>query len=573
VRPEVQAWFARRTSLGTDWDRHELMDAKGAATVSVVLPARNEAATVGAIVERLRRDLMLSLPLVDEIVVVDSGSEDHTAAVAGAAGAVVVRQDEVLAELGDRPGKGEALWKSLYVTRGDIVAFIDADLHDFDTQFAVGLLGPLLTDPVVHFVKGFYDRPLDVGNTVLPAGGGRVTELLARPLLNLHYPALAGIVQPLAGEYAARRPLLERLPFVSGYGVEIAMLVDVLEEVGLDAMAQVDLGRRKHRNSSDAALGRMAAQVYLALVSRLERHARGVLMSRPETTFTQFPRRRGLRPRGDLGGGDRATSDRHARGVPEAPDRRAVVTLTVLMNAGAVRPQGTVIDLAFYTDGAEAVRLGEEFHHNHNGLTLRSAQIGRTPRGTAGHWGRHRLSAETIRLLRTRGSDIPEHLVTDVVPLDEAPFGVGDLGQRACSVEGAEDDEDAGVGHHQHPVPVTAGVDPSTGHTPREGVERLVVPRHGDRPRLAPGGQLAGVRDLDVIGRQPGQRVAPALPEVLQVRGFREAEVLRHDRAGVVRPCQVGGDHGVPATEPPRSWRGRRPGSDRGLTTADRPGR
>jgi glucosyl-3-phosphoglycerate synthase len=290
VRPEVQAWFARRTSLGTDWDRHQLMDAKGAATVSVVLPARNEAATVGAIVERLRRDLMLSLPLVDEIVVVDSGSEDHTAAVAGAAGAIVVRQDEVLAELGDRPGKGEALWKSLYVTRGDIVAFIDADLHDFDTQFAVGLLGPLLADPVVHFVKGFYDRPLDVGNTVLPAGGGRVTELLARPLLNLHYPALAGIVQPLAGEYAARRPLLERLPFVSGYGVEIAMLVDVLEEVGLDAMAQVDLGRRKHRNSSDAALGRMAAQVYLALVSRLERHARGVLVSQPETTLTQFVR-------------------------------------------------------------------------------------------------------------------------------------------------------------------------------------------------------------------------------------------------------------------------------------------
>jgi glucosyl-3-phosphoglycerate synthase len=290
VRPDVQAWFGRRTSTGTDWDREALLDAKDGTTVSIVLPARNEAGTVGAIVRRLRRDLVGAVPLVDEIVVVDSGSDDRTAAVARDAGATVVRQDRVLPELGDRPGKGEALWKSLYVTRGDVVAFVDADLRQFDSQFAVGLLGPLLTDPRVQFVKGFYDRPLDVGTTVLPAGGGRVTELLARPLLNLHYPSLAGIVQPLAGEYAARRPLLERLPFVSGYGVEIAMLVDVLEEVGLDAMAQVDLGLRVHRNSSDADLGRMAAQVYLALVSRLERHARGVLVSEPACTLTQFVR-------------------------------------------------------------------------------------------------------------------------------------------------------------------------------------------------------------------------------------------------------------------------------------------
>ena len=306
MRPEVQRWFDRRTSTTTDWDPDRLVDAKRATTVSVVLPAHNEARTVGAIVSALRRDLMESVPLLDEILVVDSGSADATADVARRAGATVVRQDRVLPELGDRPGKGEALWKSLYVTHGDVVAFIDADLHEFDTQFAVGLLGPLLTDARVHFVKGFYDRPLDVGQTVLPAGGGRVTELLARPLLNLHYPALAGIVQPLAGEYAARRPLLERLPFVSGYGVEIAMLVDVLEEVGLDAMAQVDLGRRVHRNSSDAALGRMAAQVYLALLSRLERHGRGLLTSEPGTTITQFFR-----------DGDRFVPEESAVGVTE----------------------------------------------------------------------------------------------------------------------------------------------------------------------------------------------------------------------------------------------------------------
>jgi glucosyl-3-phosphoglycerate synthase len=290
MRADVHEWFRRRTFSGWERDPSRLAGLKGRHTISIVLPARNEACTVGAIVRRLRRQLMDPVPLVDEMVVIDSGSDDRTAEVAAQEGASVVRQDRILPELGDRPGKGEALWKSLYVTRGDIVVFIDADLRDFDVQFVLGLLGPLLTDPDVHFVKGFYDRPLDVGHEVLPAGGGRVTELVARPLLNLHFPALAGIVQPLAGEYAARRPLLERLPFVSGYGVEIAMLVDVLQDVGLDAMAQVDLGCRVHRNSSDAELGRMAAQVYLALLSRLERHGRELLMSKPATTMTQFVR-------------------------------------------------------------------------------------------------------------------------------------------------------------------------------------------------------------------------------------------------------------------------------------------
>lgn len=290
MRPDVAAWFARRTSAGTEWDRARLLDAKGPTTVSVVLPARDEARTVGSIVRRLRRELIRATPLVDEIVVIDSGSHDLTSTVARHAGATVVSQKDILVTMGDRPGKGEALWKSLFVTRGDVVAFIDADLRDFDPQFVVGLLGPLLTDPQVAFVKGFYDRPLRVGEAVLPAGGGRVTELLARPLLNLHYPELAGVVQPLAGEYAVRRSLLDRLPFVSGYGVEIAMLVDVLEMAGLDAIAQVDLGRRMHRNSDDAALGRMAAQVYLALASRLQRYGRALMTTEPSPLLTQFTR-------------------------------------------------------------------------------------------------------------------------------------------------------------------------------------------------------------------------------------------------------------------------------------------
>lgn len=293
MRPDVEAWFARRTSCVTDWDRDTVMRSKGSTSVSVVLPARNEESTVGDIVQCLRRELVEAMPLVDEVVVIDSGSEDRTGAVARAAGATVHRQRDVHADLGDRPGKGEALWKSLFVTTGDVVVFLDADLRDFDPGFAVGLLGPLLADPGTHFVKAIYDRPLADGRTVLPAGGGRVTEILARPLLNVHFPELAGIVQPLAGEYAGRRTLLERLPFVSGYGVEIAMLVDVLHEVGLDGLAQVDLGRRVHRNSPDDALCRMAGQVYLALLSRLEIHGRALPTVDPRTDLTQFARDHG----------------------------------------------------------------------------------------------------------------------------------------------------------------------------------------------------------------------------------------------------------------------------------------
>ncbi|MCY7396946.1 MAG: glucosyl-3-phosphoglycerate synthase [Nocardioides sp.] len=288
--PKAQDWFDRRTTTGEQWDRLSLTETKAAQSVSVVLPARNEEATVGHIVEALRVELMERVPLIDELIVIDSDSWDRTAAVARAAGARVVQQDEVLPGWVNRPGKGEALWKSLQVTHGDVVAFIDADLEDFDPQFAVGLVGPLLADSSVEFVKAFYDRPLKSGQILLPAGGGRVTEILARPLLNLHWPLLAGVVQPLAGEYAARRSLLERLPFVSGYGVEIAMLIDVLETAGLDSMVQVDLGSRRHRNSSDEALGRMAAQVYLALLSRVERHGYGVLTIDPVTELTQFTR-------------------------------------------------------------------------------------------------------------------------------------------------------------------------------------------------------------------------------------------------------------------------------------------
>lgn len=211
---EVERWLSTRSWSLTDRPLHQILAAKHRTgqSVSVVLPALNEEETVGDIVAVIRHDLMQQVPLVDEIVVVDSGSTDRTSEVAAAAGARVVHRDDILPRLPAVPGKGEVLWRSLLVTSGDIVCFIDADLKEFSSDFVHGIVGPLLTDPGIDLVKGMYDRPLSGA-----AGqGGRVTELMARPLLNMHWPQLAGFVQPLGGEYAARRSLLERLPSPSG---------------------------------------------------------------------------------------------------------------------------------------------------------------------------------------------------------------------------------------------------------------------------------------------------------------------------------------------------------------------
>ncbi|GGV77204.1 glucosyl-3-phosphoglycerate synthase [Streptomyces griseoloalbus] len=279
---EVERWLTDRSWSAADRPLHRVLAAKRATgqTVSVVLPALNEEATVGEIVSVIRRDLVLRAPLVDEVVVVDSGSTDRTARVAAAAGATVVHRDAILPRIPAVPGKGEVLWRSLLVTRGDIVCFVDADLREFSSDFVSGIVGPLLTEPDVQLVKAMYDRPLGTA-----AGqGGRVTELVARPLLNMHWPRLAGFVQPLGGEYAARRTLLEQLPFPVGYGVELGMLVDALHLVGLDALAQVDVGVRRHRHQDGQALGRMAAAIYRTAQLRL---ARGHLI-RP--SLTQFER-------------------------------------------------------------------------------------------------------------------------------------------------------------------------------------------------------------------------------------------------------------------------------------------
>jgi glucosyl-3-phosphoglycerate synthase len=268
VDPVTEEWFARRTWQDPAWSVEELVAAKSGRQVSVVLPALDEEATVGAIVAAIVPLTSGPAPLVDELVVVDSGSTDRTVEVARAAGARVVLRTDVLPELEPVPGKGEVLWRSLAATGGDVICFLDSDLVDFDPGFVPALLGPLLTERGVALVKGFYRRPLRLETAEADTGGGRVTELLARPLLAALRPELAGVVQPLGGEYAGTRELLESVPFAPGYGVEIGLLLDTFSRLGLDALAQVNLGVRKHRNRSLLQLGVMSRQIMAAALTR-----------------------------------------------------------------------------------------------------------------------------------------------------------------------------------------------------------------------------------------------------------------------------------------------------------------
>ncbi len=271
-----RSWFAENTSAWVDYPIEILRGAREATglTVSLVVPARNEAATVGDVVTRVREALMETTDLLDEIVVIDSDSTDDTYAVATDAGAAVYRAAEIRPDLGIAVGKGEAMWKSLFVTTGDLLVFMDADLLDWDTHFVPGLLGPLLTRPEVALVKGFYERPLldgtgaELGDDAAAYEGGRVTELVARPLLNLLFPDLAGLVQPLAGEWAIRRDLFGSLAVPTGYAVETTALIDTATKLGLGAIAQVDLGRRAHRHQALRDLGAMATQIAAAVWQR-----------------------------------------------------------------------------------------------------------------------------------------------------------------------------------------------------------------------------------------------------------------------------------------------------------------
>lgn len=241
-------------------------------SVSVCLPARECAGTVGAIVDALLE--LEARGAVDEVVVVDAASADGTAEVAERAGARVWQQDELARELGPALGKGDAMWRVLPRLRGDVVCFLDADTEGFSAHFACGLIGPLVCEPDVWFVKGHYRRPIELGGSSQAEGGGRVNHLTARPALALFYPELADVRQPLAGEVAARRALLERIPFATGYGVEIAMLIDAWREVGVERLAQVDLEEHRNRHQPLSALAPMALTVLATIARRLEREGR-----------------------------------------------------------------------------------------------------------------------------------------------------------------------------------------------------------------------------------------------------------------------------------------------------------
>ena len=237
-------------------------------TISLCVPTLDEEGTIARVVSTLRAAVVEEIPLVDELVVIDSGSTDRTRELAAEAGADVILAADILPFRGTRTGKGENLWKALHHCRGDILCFVDGDIGNIHPRFVYGTVGPLLHHPELAYVKGFYERPLLAREGVDPRGGGRVTEILVRPLFKRFCPDLAGLHQPLAGEYAARRSILERLAFPTGYGVETAHLVDVWRALGIGAIAQTDLDERVHRNRSLADLGRMSSQILDAFFSR-----------------------------------------------------------------------------------------------------------------------------------------------------------------------------------------------------------------------------------------------------------------------------------------------------------------
>ncbi len=269
----VDKWFAENTFQADEFDNlHQLVDLKRQQklTISLALPALNEEETVGNVISTVKRALLDEVPLLDEIVLIDSQSTDRTREIAAELGVPVHIHQELLPRFQPRRGKGEALWKSLLVTRGDIIVWIDTDIVNVHPRFVYGIIGPMLVNPRIQFVKGFYRRPLRVGDRVQADAGGRVTELTARPLINLFYPELSGVIQPLSGEYGGRRAALEQCPFFSGYGVEIGLLIDIYERFGLSAIAQVDLLERIHRNQTLEALSKMSFAIIQAVMRKLE---------------------------------------------------------------------------------------------------------------------------------------------------------------------------------------------------------------------------------------------------------------------------------------------------------------
>jgi glucosyl-3-phosphoglycerate synthase len=288
----VERWFGEANFHHAEFgDLRRLVTLKESQhlTISLVLPTLNEEETVGPIVRRAMRELVGRVPLLDEVLVIDSASTDRTREIAESEGARVVQHPDVLARYGSFRGKGEALWKSIYETSGDIIVWADTDVRNWHQRMVYGTLGPLLHEPRLQYVKGYYQRPIVEAGILKEGGGGRVTELVARPLINLFYPELSGMIQPLSGEYAGRRTLLESIPFFTGYAVEIGHLIDVTERLGIEALGQVDLERRIHRNQELEGLSRMSFVIIQAVMRRLEERRKARLFAEMGSTM-KLPR-------------------------------------------------------------------------------------------------------------------------------------------------------------------------------------------------------------------------------------------------------------------------------------------
>jgi glucosyl-3-phosphoglycerate synthase len=286
-----EQWLGRRTFHHSNfWDIKWLVQQKEERdlSISLCLPTLNEEKTIGQEIVIFKAELIDRFPLLDEIAVVDSGSTDKTCEIAAEFGADVYIAGDHLPECGSYRGKGENLWKALYLLKGDIIVYVDTDIANIHPRFVYGLVGPLIVNPEVHYVKAFYDRPIAYSGGLRPTGGGRVTEILIRPLFSLFYPELTAILQPLSGEYAGRRTILEQIPYPVGYGVETAMLIDIYQRLGMDAFAQTDLDKRVHRNQETIALGRMAFGVLRTFMSRLKRDQMVSFQDELPTIMRQF---------------------------------------------------------------------------------------------------------------------------------------------------------------------------------------------------------------------------------------------------------------------------------------------
>ncbi len=289
-------WFEKRTyhhGQFADIDALVAMKKSQGLKVSVCLPTLNTASTVGETIRVFRTELAERHDLIDQLCIIDSRSTDGTIEIAEAEGARVFFDDEILPGLEPATGKGEALWKSLFVLDGDIIAWVDSDIENIHPRFVYGIVGPLLADLDIGYVKAFYERPLKDGDVLKPSGGGRVTELTVRPAFNLFYPDLAGLIQPLSGEYAGRRSVLESVPFFTGYGVETGLLLDIYREFGLGCIAQTDVEIRVHNNQTIESLSKMSFGIMQTLLRRLERDGKLQIITGPQTVYNTIKRNDG----------------------------------------------------------------------------------------------------------------------------------------------------------------------------------------------------------------------------------------------------------------------------------------